>query len=292
MTLPREATHPQATQAGSPARDVVVDPVRTAVMWAVRPPQGSPGVVPPPLPPQDPVEPKGARPPQQSSPGVVPPPLPPQEQRGPSPDPNPFDDDPTEVVSAPVLAARAAASRPRDAAEETRGKPTAEAATKATVETVAKSAMEASARSAIEASIRTAIEASTRAMIDASTKTAVDMAMVPLTQVLSEILRRVEELERRAQAAPAMGYGAMPPARAAMPSYQAIDPGGISRVTAVAPKALDIRAIERDTSIVVDGALDGRNRRLKLILTFVFALIAVFAGLGFALIKSYAPQSH
>jgi hypothetical protein len=87
-----------------------------------------------------------------------------------------------------------------------------------------------------------------------------------------------------------MPMAPMPMARAPMQSYPALD--AAARPLALSHHGLDVKAIERDTSIVVDSALDGRNRRLKLILTFVFGIVVVFALLGFALVRSYAPQGH
>jgi len=80
--------------------------------------------------------------------------------------------------------------------------------------------------------------------------------------------------------------------RATMSSYPALAPSTIPRAPALSHASIDIRAIERDPSIVVEGALDGKNRRLRLILTFLFAIIVVFAVLGFALIRSYAPHQN
>jgi hypothetical protein len=63
-------------------------------------------------------------------------------------------------------------------------------------------------------------------------------------------------------------------------------------VASIAPRApiLDVAAIERDASIHIDGAIDGRRRKVRLAVTFVLLLLVVFGGLFAALAYSYAPH--
>ena len=63
-------------------------------------------------------------------------------------------------------------------------------------------------------------------------------------------------------------------------------------VGSIAPRrpVLDVAAIERDASIQIDGALDGRRRKLRLALTFTLLLLVVFGGLFAALAYSYTPH--
>jgi hypothetical protein len=94
---------------------------------------------------------------------------------------------------------------------------------------------------------------------------------------IAELLRRVEELEKR----PAAGVAMRPAMRQSMASYHP-----------PAPQApvLDVAAINRDVNIQVDGALDGNKRRRRLALTFVVLLLVVFGGLFGALAHSYTPH--
>jgi hypothetical protein len=129
-------------------------------------------------------------------------------------------------------------------------------------------------------------------------------AVAPLNQTIRELLRRIEDLERRPvpQPAAAVSVAAAPPAvamtaeayRQPQPSYPAAisvpaAPPSAPAVIARAP-ALDIAAIERDVHIDVDFALDGRRRRRRLAITFVLFLVVVFGGLFAALANSYTPH--
>jgi hypothetical protein len=128
-------------------------------------------------------------------------------------------------------------------------------------------------------------------------------AVAPLNQTIRELLRRVEELERRPvpQPAAAVSVVASPavatPAdayRQPQPSYPAAisvpaAPPSAPAVIARAP-TLDVAAIERDVHIDVDFALDGRRRRRRLAITFVLFLVVVFGGLFAALANSYTPH--
>jgi|CZKU01.1.fsa_nt_gi hypothetical protein len=120
-------------------------------------------------------------------------------------------------------------------------------------------------------------------------RAAIDEAMVPVHQALRDLVRRVDELEKRpatvvTQAAPVVREAY----RHSMPSY----PPPITTHAAVLPQAptLDIAAINRDVHIDMDGALDGSKRRRRLALTFVLVLLIVFGGLFGALAHSYAPH--
>jgi hypothetical protein len=133
---------------------------------------------------------------------------------------------------------------------------------------------------------------------------AVDEALQPVQQGFRELLRRIEELERRpattttiVAAAPSPVAVSTAPAvseahRMAQPSYSAAIAASIPITVSLAPRApvLDVAAIERDASIDVDGALDGRRRKRRLALTFVLLLLVVFGGLFAALARSYSPH--
>ncbi len=166
--------------------------------------------------------------------------------------PIPVDEDATEVLAAPALAAARAASA---ATEMPRQDPRADAA---------------------------------------KLRAAVDEALAPLQRSLVDVLRRLEELERRPQpmaAAAPISIAAAPRAQAL--SYHALESTGVvaMRAPALSMHSLDVAAIERDTSIVVDDALNGRSRRLRLVLILALFLVAVFGCLGFMLVKSYSPHS-
>jgi hypothetical protein len=134
-------------------------------------------------------------------------------------------------------------------------------------------------------------------------RAAVGEALAPVQQAFRNIELRLDHLERR-PAAPT----AIPGATAHMRPPQATVPGGVLAPAASAPVSmppipitvgsiaprpalLDVAAIERDTSIQIDGALDGRRRKVRLTVTFVLLLLVVFGGLFAALAYSYAPQS-
>jgi hypothetical protein len=140
-------------------------------------------------------------------------------------------------------------------------------------------------------------------------------SLVPVQQAFRDINRRIEELERRpAVTAPAL-IAAAPVAAAATasptavaPPYrppQATHPGGSMAPIPVTlgslapgpasltPRApiLDVAAIERDASVSIDGAIDGRKRKVRLAITFVLLLLVVFGGLFAALAYSYQPHN-
>jgi hypothetical protein len=144
-------------------------------------------------------------------------------------------------------------------------------------------------------------------------RVAVEEAIAPMLHQVRELQRRIEELERRpaqsavvhAPAAPAYGAAAMLPttppvvSMAASPSAAASHASHAPIVSSIPiaigsiaprPAVLDVRAIERDTSISVDGAIDGSKRKRKVFFTFAFVLIAVFGGLFAALARSYQPH--
>ncbi len=94
-----------------------------------------------------------------------------------------------------------------------------------------------------------------------------------------------------AHLASAAPVAAAPPAPAYASRPVSLSPG-IPVAVSLAPQApvLDVKAIERDVNIEVDGALDGRKRRRRLLLSFTFLLVAVFGGLFAALARSYQPH--
>ncbi len=148
-------------------------------------------------------------------------------------------------------------------------------------------------------------------------RAAVGEALAPVQQAFREIQRRLDDLERRPLVvAPAPAAAAGPTATlaaAAMRPPQATYPGGVAvagnelpasvvpvsiapipiTVGSIAPRppVLDIAAIERDRNVSIDGAIDGRRRKLKIAITFTLLLLAVFGGLFAALAYSYAPHS-
>jgi hypothetical protein len=51
---------------------------------------------------------------------------------------------------------------------------------------------------------------------------------------------------------------------------------------------IDLKAIERDPSIVIDSAFDGSKRRRRAVIMFVLIVVVIFGGLFAALGASYA----
>jgi hypothetical protein len=123
-------------------------------------------------------------------------------------------------------------------------------------------------------------------------RAAIGEAMTPVHQALRDLVRRVEELEKRPAAAAAPAVHAAAPARDAyrqsMPSY----PPPVAAHGALAPqgRTLDIAAINRDVHVDVDGAIDGKRRRRRLAVTVVLVVLVVFGGLFGALAYSYTPH--
>jgi hypothetical protein len=129
-------------------------------------------------------------------------------------------------------------------------------------------------------------------------RAAVDEALAPVQQTVRELLRRIEELERR-PAQPAAPVVTMLPSHAMAPSsepyrrQQPSYPAAIAVSVAPSPQAgpvLNLAAIERDVHVQMDGGLDGRRRRRRLVWTFVLFVLVVFGGLGAALASSYTPH--
>ena len=141
-------------------------------------------------------------------------------------------------------------------------------------------------------------------------RAAVGEALAPVQQAFREIQRRLDELERRplvVAPAPAAAAGSpdatspgdlprrrrrrrrRPPA-SVVPVSMAPIPMTMGSI-APRPPVLDVAAIERDRSVSIDGAIDGRRRKLKIAITFTLLLLAVFGGLFAALAYSYTPHS-
>jgi hypothetical protein len=133
-------------------------------------------------------------------------------------------------------------------------------------------------------------------------RAAVDEALAPVQQTVRELLRRIEELERR-PAQPAAPVVTMLPAHAMAPPsepyrrQQPSYPAAIAVSVAPSPQAvsaqgavLNLAAIERDVHVQMDGGLDGRRRRRRLVWTLVLFVLVVFGGLGAALASSYTPH--
>jgi hypothetical protein len=142
-------------------------------------------------------------------------------------------------------------------------------------------------------------------------RAAVSEALAPVQQVFRDIQRRLDELERRPiVVAPAPAVAPAPPAgmRAPQPTLAggltaagadlpvSVVPGSVApipvTVGSIAPRPalLDIAAIERDVNVKIDGALDGRKRKVRLFVTFTLVLLVLFGGLFAALANSYAPH--
>ncbi len=143
-------------------------------------------------------------------------------------------------------------------------------------------------------------------------RAAVGEALAPVQHAFRDLQRRIEDLERRPAAAPAV-VGVAPAPAAGIPAAQAVvapapyrppqatypGPGVVSlapipiTVASIAPRPplFDVAAIERDASVVIDGALDGRRRKVRLALTFVLILLVIFGGLFAALANSYQPHN-
>jgi hypothetical protein len=124
-------------------------------------------------------------------------------------------------------------------------------------------------------------------------RAAIDEAMIPVHQALRDLVRRVEELEKRPAAAAAPAIHAAAPAgrdayRQSMPSY----PPPVAAHGALVPqgRTLDIATINRDVHVEVDGAIDGKRRRRRLAVTVALVLLVVFGGLFGALAYSYTPH--
>jgi hypothetical protein len=125
-------------------------------------------------------------------------------------------------------------------------------------------------------------------------RAAIDAAMIPVHQALRDLVRRVEELEKRPAAAAAPAIHAAAPAardayRQSMPSY----PPPVAAHGALVPqgRTLDIATINRDVHVDVDGAIDGKRRRRRLAVTVALVLLVVFGGLFGALAYSYTPHA-
>jgi hypothetical protein len=139
-------------------------------------------------------------------------------------------------------------------------------------------------------------------------RAAVGEALAPVQQAFRNIERRLDDLERRPVAVAPLPTAAIPGATAHMRPPQATVPGGAAApgaaalpvsmppipitVASLVPRAplLDVAAIERDANIQIEGALDGRRRKVRLAVTFVLLLLVVFGGLFAALAYSYAPH--
>ena len=136
-------------------------------------------------------------------------------------------------------------------------------------------------------------------------RAAVAEAVAPLNQIIRELQRRIEELERRPAPHATGAFNVVPSATApsAAEPYrqpQASYPGAIA-VPVAAPSApavvarapaltYDLAAIDRSVSVEMDGALDGRRRRRGLAIKFVLFLVIVFGSLFAALAYSYSPH--
>jgi BMFP domain-containing protein YqiC len=128
------------------------------------------------------------------------------------------------------------------------------------------------------------------------------------TRIIVGVLeRRIAELERRpaaaaAAAAPAATYAAPTPVAAQAPVVhvapapplmartQPLAPVSAIPITYSRPPMLDVKAIERDTSIDVDLALDGSKRKRNIAIIVTILILALFGGLFAMLAQSYAPH--
>jgi hypothetical protein len=134
-------------------------------------------------------------------------------------------------------------------------------------------------------------------------RAAVEDALGPVHQAFRELQRRIEELERRATAAAAAAASPASPVATSAPLALSSIPAPYRPAASIAPipvtlaslaprpPVLDVAAIERDSTVSIDGAIDGRRRRLRIALTFVLLLLVVFGGLFAALAYSYTPHT-
>jgi hypothetical protein len=128
---------------------------------------------------------------------------------------------------------------------------------------------------------------------------AIAEVIAPLQQTIRELLRRIEELERRPvqAAAPALVHPA-PTAPMAVPAEPYRHPQPSYPAAIAVPVAIRAPAVAREpvspgsvADIDIDaGVLDGRRRRRRLAITFVLLLLVVFGSLFGALAYSYTPH--
>jgi hypothetical protein len=110
--------------------------------------------------------------------------------------------------------------------------------------------------------------------------------MVDIQRQLDEAQRVVRERDATSGMSRAPGSLPLPPNEGAPQLRRAPSAGPAGDQGAV----FDIAAIERDTSIAIDGAFDGRRRRRRAVLLFVSVVVIVFGGLLAALAGSYLPH--
>jgi hypothetical protein len=131
-----------------------------------------------------------------------------------------------------------------------------------------------------------------QAMIRASVDGAVAAVLGETQRLVRALEHRIDDLERRPVAAP---VAPAPPMVAAM-AHQPVRVQAAAQMSAIpvslgpAP-VLDVRAIELDTSIQVDAALDGSRRKRNLVIVIVLLILAVFGGLFAMLAQSYAHHT-
>ena len=270
------ASAPAPTTAAAPlaTTPVATAPVASAVVTPAQPPVAA--VVTPPLPPVA---------------AVVTPPLPPVAHAP-----------PPVAVAAPVAVQVASAPHPAAA-------PPAHAPQAATAVLHSQAAARPPAFPVAEPSLARAPAPAARAEPAPDPRllmrAAVEEALVPVQHAFRELQRRIEDLERHppvmasgpspGTAATAGAMAAPAPYRQAQPSYHpagSIAPIPVTLASlAPRPPVLDVAAIERDVNVQIDGAIDGRRRKLRLALTFVLLLLVVFGGLFAALAYSYTPHS-
>jgi hypothetical protein len=130
-------------------------------------------------------------------------------------------------------------------------------------------------------------------------QSAVEEAVRPLHQSMVDMQRELEEARRiirEREQATASAASPAPPAAATALAEPVAAPAPRARMVSLpqAPVAmapvLDVKAIEQDSSIETDFALDGRRRRRRLAVVFAVMLFVVFGGLFALLAQSYAHQ--
>lgn len=124
--------------------------------------------------------------------------------------------------------------------------------------------------------------------VDVRIRSAVEAAVRPLQQSVLDLQNQLAEAQRiirERELAAARGEAFDPmPMRARMVSQVLLE-------SAAPAPVLDLKAIERDTTIVIDDAFDGRRRRTRMAIFFTLFLLALFGGLFAMLWRSYLPHS-
>jgi hypothetical protein len=124
--------------------------------------------------------------------------------------------------------------------------------------------------------------------VEARIRSAVEAAVRPLQQSVLDLQNQLAEAQRIIRERELGGAPLDPNAPAPVPARARM----VSRVEFEPPRpVLDLKAIERDKSIVIDDMFDGRKRRRKAVIVFSFFLLVIFGGLFALLWRSYQPHA-